>query len=147
MLYQFQEYNKVNQIYISILFSHTGYYKLLNRFPLCQRVGTNNHFFFFFGFFFLVPHLQHMEVPRLGVESELQLLAEPQPQQLGIQAASINYTTAHGNIRSLTYWVRPGIELSSSWIINGFINAEPRRELPLKAFYICYLKSELTTSW
>ena len=27
----------------------------------------------FFFFFFLQPHLQHMEVPRLGVKSELQL--------------------------------------------------------------------------
>ena len=34
------------------------------------------NFFFFFGHFvFLGPHLWHMEVPRLGVESELQLLA------------------------------------------------------------------------
>ena len=32
-------------------------------------------FFFPLLFFFLWPHLQHMEVPRLGVESELQLLA------------------------------------------------------------------------
>ena len=31
-----------------------------------------HHLFFFFSF--LGPHLQHMEVPRLGVESELQLL-------------------------------------------------------------------------
>ena len=30
---------------------------------------------FFFPFFFFGPHLQHMEVPRLGVQSELQLLA------------------------------------------------------------------------
>ena len=36
-----------------------------------------------------------MEVPRLGVESELQLSA---------------YTTAHGNARSLTQWAEPGIE-------------------------------------
>ena len=28
---------------------------------------------FFFFFFFLGPHLQHMDVPRLGVESELHL--------------------------------------------------------------------------
>ena len=32
--------------------------------------------------FFLGPHLLHMEVPRLGVEWELELLAYvPQPQQ------------------------------------------------------------------
>ena len=38
--------------------------------------GVFNLFFFFF--FFLGPHLQHMEVPRLTVESELQLLPIPQ---------------------------------------------------------------------
>ena len=31
--------------------------------------------FFSFLFFFLGPYLQHMKVPRLGVDSELQLLA------------------------------------------------------------------------
>ena len=33
-----------------------------------------------FLFFFLGPHMQHMIVPRLRVESELQLLPTPQPQ-------------------------------------------------------------------
>ena len=32
-------------------------------------------FNFFFSFYFLGPHPEHMEVPRLGVESELQLSA------------------------------------------------------------------------
>ena len=32
-------------------------------------------FYYIFIFSLLGPHLQHMEVPRLGVESELQLLA------------------------------------------------------------------------
>ena len=32
-------------------------------------------FSFIFFFFFLGPHLQHMEIPRLGVEIELQLPA------------------------------------------------------------------------
>ena len=31
----------------------------------------------------------------------------PQPQQCGIQAMSLTYTTAHGNTGSLTHWVRP----------------------------------------
>ena len=45
-------------------------------------------FFFFFFFFFccLGPHLQHMEVPKLGVESELQLPAHT--------------TASHSNARS-----------------------------------------------
>ena len=32
-------------------------------------------FIYFYYYFFLEPYLQHMEVPRLGVESELKLLA------------------------------------------------------------------------
>ena len=39
-------------------------------------------------FFFLWPHLGHMEVPRLGVEFEVQLRPKPQPQQRQIQAAN-----------------------------------------------------------
>ena len=39
-------------------------------------------------FFFVGPHLQHMDIPSLGVKSELQLPA---------------YTTAQGNAGFLTY--------------------------------------------
>ena len=38
-------------------------------------LGTKISFFFFFSFFFLGPYSRHMEVPRLGVGSELQLPA------------------------------------------------------------------------
>ena len=62
-------------------------------------------FLSFFFFFFLQRYLQHMEVPRLGVESELQLPA---------------YTIACGNARSLTHCARPGIEPTSSWTYVGF---------------------------
>ena len=67
-----------------------------------QAIGVLYIVYLFFIFLFLVfwgPHLQHMEVPRLGVALELQLPA---------------YITAHGNAGSLTHWVRPGIELASS---------------------------------
>ena len=55
----------------------------LQGFYLCSHRGawytglncTWNFNLFFFFFFFLGPYLWHMEVPRLGVESELQLLA------------------------------------------------------------------------
>ena len=57
-----------------------------------------------FCFCFLGPPYKHMEVPRLVVESELQLRPTSQPLQYGIQAASVTYTTAHGNARSLTHW-------------------------------------------
>ena len=35
------------------------------------NISLHRLFFFFFFFVFLEPHLQHVEVPRLGVESEL----------------------------------------------------------------------------
>ena len=75
MLCQFLLYSKVTQhiyhtyIYLPFLFF---FYFFLS----------------FFNFVFLWPHLQHMEVPGLGVKSELQLLAN---------------TTVHGNTGSLTH--------------------------------------------
>ena len=39
-----------------------------------------------------------------------------------IQAVSVTYTTAHSNVRSLTYWVRPVIETASSWILVRFVD-------------------------
>ena len=77
--------------------------------------------FFFFFFFFLGHHPQHMEVPRLGVQSELQ--------QHEIWTVSATYTTAHCNARSSTHWARPGIELATSWFLVGSISAAPQQEL------------------
>ena len=54
------------------------------------RISVKLTFFFFF--FFLGLYLQHMEVPRLGVKSELWLWPTPQPQQLGIRATSATYS-------------------------------------------------------
>ena len=67
-----------------------------------------------------------MEVPRLGVELELQLPAYATATATWLQPA---YTTVHGNAGSLTHYVRPGIEPASSWILVGFISAEPQWEL------------------
>ena len=72
------------------------------------------HLFIYFAFF-LGPHLLRMEVPRLGVESELQLST---------------YATAHGKAGSSTHWARPGIQPTSSWMLVGFITAEPQQVLP-----------------
>ena len=55
-----------------------------------------------------------MEVPRLGVKSELQLQA---------------YATAHGSTGSSTHWVRLGIEPESSWTLVKFVTAEPQQDL------------------
>ena len=44
-----------------------------------------------------------MEVPRLGVESELQLLAYTTATAPADLSQSATYTTAYGNTRSLTH--------------------------------------------
>ena len=71
-------------------------------------------FAFLFFFYLLGPCMQPIEVPRLGVQLELHLLA---------------YATAHSNAGSLTHWVGPGIESMSSWILVEFITSEPQWEL------------------
>ena len=99
----------------------------------CQRKVPVTKFFVFcfFALFFLGPYLRHMELPRLGVELEIQLLAyNNSHSNCEIQAASVTYTIAHSYAGSPTHWARPGIEPASSWILVGFISAVPRRELP-----------------
>ena len=50
----------------------------------------------------------------------------------------VNYTIPCSNTRSLTHWVRPGIEPASSWILVGFISTvspQGNSEIyPLKIF-------------
>ena len=46
--------------------------------------------------------------------------------------------TAHGNARSLTHWMRPGIKPEFSWILVRFVTAEPQWELPWCVFlFLC----------
>ena len=46
---------------------------------MCKSNYFSSSFLLFFFFFFLQLHLQHMELPRLGVKLELQLLAYATP--------------------------------------------------------------------
>ena len=64
-------------------------------------------FMYYLFFCFLGPHLWQMEVPRLGVELELQLRTYTQPKQCRIWAASVTYSTAHGHAGFPTHWARP----------------------------------------
>ena len=57
---------------------------------------------------------------QLGVESELLLLA---------------YTTAHGNAGSFTRWGRPGIKLTTSWLLVGFVSTASQMELHFNYFW------------
>ena len=81
------------------------------------------YFILFFGLFvFLGPHPWQLEVPRLGSNRSCSCWHTPQPQQFGIRALSVTYTTGHGNARSLTHRARPGIKPMSSWMLVGITN-------------------------
>ena len=87
------------------------------------------HHIFFSLLCFSGPLLQYMEVPRLGVESELQLLATAAATATWDQSLVCDLYQAHGNTGSLTHQVRPGIEPSSSWILVSFVTTEPQQKL------------------
>ena len=78
-----------------------------------------------FIFVFLGPHLWHMEVPRLGVKSELQppayaiatATAMPDPSCCDLHQSS-------WQCQILNLLTRPGIEPVSSWIPVSFVSTE-----------------------
>ena len=82
---------------------------------------------FFFSLFRV--HSRHLEVPRLGAESELQspayATASAKP-DLSCVCDRYHNSGQHGIPGPR---VRPGIEPASSWILVRFISTEPRQEL------------------
>ena len=96
-----------------------------------MSVSVTFFFFFFFFFFFLVslgPQPWHMEVvPKLGVESQLQLQAYATATE--IPDLSLHHSSWQSQI--FNPWARPGIESSSSWKLVGFITTEPQWELQM----------------
>ena len=73
-----------------------------------------------------------MEVPREGLNRSYSCQPTPRPQQQRTGARSL--TTAHSNSSSSTYWVRPGFEPTSSWVLVGFTFTAPQWELLLVHF-------------
>ena len=78
----------------------------------------------FFGF--LGPHLWHMEVPRLGVESELQLLAYTTA--TAMRDLSLVCDLHHGS-RQRQILNPPSGAGDRTWILVRLVSAEPRGEL------------------
>ena len=107
----------------------------------------NNHLLIFYLFILGGPHVKHMEVSRLGVKSELQLPAYATATVKQIWAMSVTYTTAHGNTRSLTHWVRLGIEPTSSWMLVRFVSAALWWELTIFLFYHGHTLPHHLTFW
>ena len=78
-------------------------------------------FFFFFGF--LGPHPRHMEVPRLGVQSELELLAYTTATATWDPSHVCNLHHSSRQRRILNpLRVRPGIEPTTSWFLVRFVD-------------------------
>ena len=80
--------------------------------------------FFWLSFVFLRPHL--CAYGGSQARGWTGAGAAGRPQQCGMWATSVPYTTAHGNARSSTHWAVPGIEPMSSWILVGFVNHSAR---------------------
>ena len=102
------------------------------------NLNTYNFFLFFIFFFlfaFLWLHRQHMEVLRLGWNWSYSCWPMQYPQQRGIWATFVTYTTAHGNTGSLTQWARPGITPASLRILVRFVTIEPQWELLYSHMY------------
>ena len=81
---------------------------------VCMYMHITHNIYIQFFFLFLHLHLWHMEVPRLGVKSELQLGPVPQPWQHWIintlsHARDQNPYPHRGNIRSLLCRFTSGI--------------------------------------
>ena len=86
-------------------------------------------FFFFFFFGFLGPHLQCMEVPRLGVESELQLPAYTTATAILDLSRVCDLHHSSWQHQILNPLRRPGIEPVSSRTQVRFVTNEPQWEL------------------
>ena len=105
-------------------------------------------FFCLFAFSSLGPHVRHVEVPRLVVKlnQSCSFLPTPQPQQCGIPAVSVTCTTVHSNTRSLTHWVRQGIEQASSKIINWAHYCWATMETPTNLCFLPWFLIQATRS-
>ena len=103
-------------------------------------------FWIFLFFCFLGPHLKHMEVLRLGVKSELQLLVYTTATETAGSEPYATYTAAPGNAGSVTHWARPGIKPESSWMLVGFVTRWAITGTPIFEFfklsYICIVLAQ-----
>ena len=84
------------------------------------------HFIYLFIFAFLGLYPQHMEVPRLGVQSELKLP--------GYTRATATWDPSHICHLNRSSWqhqiLNPWIKLATSCFLVRFVSAAPQQELP-----------------
>jgi len=76
-------------------------------------------FVFIYLFSFFGPHPEHMGVPRLGVQSELQLPAYATAIATTQDLSHIcNLHHSSWQCQILNHWARPGIEPTTSWLLS-----------------------------
>ena len=86
-------------------------------------------FLFLFSFCFLESNSQHIEVPRPGIKSDLQLPAYTTATVTSSGSKPSLETTPQLTAMLDPHWSRPGIEPASSWIRVGFVPTAPQWEL------------------
>ena len=110
---------------------------------LPQNIDRDDEFYVLFCFFLLLLLLlfclfratpETCGSPRLGVKSQLQLPAYTTATVTQDPNHVSTYTTAQGDVGSLTHWARPGIEPASSWILVRFIKSGATMGTP--GFYV-----------
>ena len=103
-------------------------YKQTNRLNLFLQIISFNilvrlanfdelHFYFFFFFFFFFLRAAPMAYGSSQARD-------------WIRAMAAGLFHSHSNAGSLTNWVGPGIEPTSSWLLIGLVSTEPQWELP-----------------
>ena len=111
----------------------------------CRLLISGELVFFFclFVLFFVFQgHIYGIwRFPGYGSDRSCHSWPTPQSQEPQIWAMSAPCTTAHGNARSWTHWVRPGIEPTTSWFLVGFINHSATTGTPRCGFdvWLCGL--------
>ena len=80
-------------------------------------------------FFFFGLHPQHVEVPRLRVESELQLLAYPTATATADSSHVCNLRYSSQQCQILNPLSKAGVEPATTWFLVRFVSAAPQGEL------------------
>ena len=102
---------------------------------------NKNHFMndfdlFFFFSVFVGPHLQHMEVLRLGVKSELYLLAYTTATAMWYLSCVCDLHHSWPQCRILNSLSEARDQPESSWMLFRFVSAELRWELLILTSYL-----------
>ena len=113
-------------IHFNLNFKLYGFTSKVYYYHLEMFIPLYNHYSFFLSFF-----LWHMEVPWPEGESERKLWPTSWPQRHQIWATSAIYLTDCGNSRSLTLWMSPGLEPTSSQRQGQVLNPLSHKGAPI----------------